>query len=107
KAKMISTRPIDDLGQAVYATLVSGNCVWFVGGLNLPPPVDGPMVLPPAPASRFKWDTKAYAASWWQQLSVFATLHAHEIDAVPLSLPESPRINELEQTSLAVVQGWH
>jgi len=24
-----------------------------------------------------------------------------------LSLPESTRINELEQTSLTVVQGWH
>ncbi|HTE91400.1 MAG TPA: hypothetical protein VK639_20800, partial [Terriglobales bacterium] len=107
KAKMISQDPIDDLGKAVRMTLVSGSRVWFVGGLNLPPPEDGPMVLPPAPASRFKWDNRAYTASWWQQLSVFAISHANKVDEVPLSLPESIRINELEQTSLTVVQGWH
>ena len=107
KAKMISAHPIDDLEQAVRNTLLSGKCVWFVGGLNLPSPENGPMILPPAPASRFKWDNRAYTASWWQQLSVFAISHANKIDAVPLSLPQSTRINELEQTSLAVVQGWH
>jgi hypothetical protein len=87
--------------------LLSGRCVWFVGGLNLPSPENGPMILPLAPASRFKWDNRAYTASWWQQLSVFAISHANKVDAVPLSLPQSTRINELEQTSLAVVQGWH
>ncbi len=107
KAKMISQDPIDDLGNAIRVTLVSGNRVWFVGGLNLPAPEDGPMVLPPAPASRFKWDNRAYTASWWQQLSVFAISHANKVDAVSLSLPESIRINELERTSLTVVQGWH
>jgi len=107
KAKMISAHPIDDLGQAVRATLLSGRCVWFVGGLNLPPPENGPMVLPPAPASRFIWDNRAYTASWWQQLSVYAVSHANKVEAVPLSLPQSARINELEETSLAVVQGWH
>jgi len=107
KAKMISQHPIDDLGQAVRATLDSGGRVWFVGGLNLPPPEDGPMVLAPAPASRFKWDNRAYTASWWQQLSVFAISHANKVDAVSLPMPESTRINELEQTSLTLVQGWH
>lgn len=107
KAKMISTHPIDNLAEAVRMTLVSGNRVWLVGGLNLPPPKEGPMVLPPAPASRFKWDNRAYTASWWQQLSVFSVLHANTIDSVPLPLPESTRINDLEQTSLTVVQGWH
>jgi hypothetical protein len=106
KAKMISAHPIDDLEQAVRKTLLSGRCVWFVGGLNLPSPENGPMILPPAPASRFKWDNRAYTASWWQQLSVFAISHANKVDAVPLSLPESTRINELEQASLTVVQGW-
>jgi hypothetical protein len=65
------------------------------------------MVLPPAPASRFKWDNRAYTASWWQQLSVFAISHAKKVDEVSLSQPESLRINELERTSLTVVQGWH
>jgi hypothetical protein len=107
KAKMISQDPIADLGNAVRMTLVSGSRVWFVGGLNLPSPEDGPMVLPLAPVSRFKWDNRAYTAAWWQQLSVFAISHANKVDEVSLSLPESIRINELERTSLTVVQGWH
>jgi len=104
---MISDRPIDDVAEAIRATLTSGNRVWFVGGLNLPQPEEGPMTLPPAPASRFKWDNRAYTASWWQQLSVLAVRHANKVDAVPLPQSESARINELEQTSLSVAQGWH
>ena len=107
KAKMLSANPIDDITEAVRTTLVAGNRVWFVGGLNLPRPEEGPMVLPPAPASRFKWDNRAYTASWWQQLSVFAVVHAKKIDSIPLPQRESVRINDLEQTSLSMVEGWH
>ena len=107
KAKMISARPIDDLTEAVRMTLTSGSRVWFVGGLNLPRPEEGAMILPPAPASRFKWDNRAYTASWWQQLSVFAVVHANKVDSVPLPQPGSSQISELEQTSLTMVEGWH
>ncbi len=105
KAKMISTHPIEDLVAAVRTTLGSGDRVWFVGGLNLPPPNEGPMVLPPAPASRFKWDNRAYTASWWQQLSIFAILHASKVDWVPLPLPDSTRTDDLEDVPLSVIQG--
>jgi hypothetical protein len=107
KSKMISAHPIDDLAEAIRVTLVSGNRVWFVGGLNLPIPEKGPMVLPPAPASRFKWDNRAHTASWWQQLSVLAILHARTLDPVTLPVLQNIRTNDLEQTSLTVVQGWH
>jgi hypothetical protein len=107
KAKMMTSHPIDDLTETVRTTLGAGNRVWFVGGLNLPRPEEGPMILPPAPASRFKWDNRAYTASWWQQLSVFAVVHANKVDSISLSQPESTRINELEQTSLTMVEGWH
>jgi hypothetical protein len=107
KAKMVSQQPIDDLRDAIRATLSSGNRVWFVGGLNLPRPEEGPMQLPPAPASRFKWDNRAYTAAWWQQLSVLIAVHADKVESVPLAQPESVRVNELEQTSLAVAEGWH
>jgi len=107
KAKMISAHPIDDLTDAVRATLAAGNRVWLVGGLNLPRPEEGPMVLPPAPASRFKWDNRAYTASWWQQLSVIAVMHANKVDSAPLPKSESAGTNELEQTSLTMVEGWH
>src|SRR5207244_2663148 len=92
KAKMIAEYPIDDLTESIRTTLVGGNRVWFVGGLNLPRPEEGPMILPPAPASRFKWDNRAYTASWWQQLSVFAVMHANKIDPITLPQPESNRI---------------
>ena len=107
KAKMIADHPIDDLTEGLRVALSSGNRVWFVGGLNLPRPEEGAMILPPAPASRFKWDNRAYTASWWQQLSVFAVMHANKIESVPLPQSESARINELEQTSLTIVEGWH
>ena len=107
KAKMTSEHPTDDVKEAIQTTLSSGNRVWFVGGLNLPRPEEGPMQLPPAPASRFKWDNRAYTAAWWQQLSVLAVIHADKIDSIPLPQPASVRINELEQTSLAVAEGWH
>jgi hypothetical protein len=107
KAKMISADPIDDLTEAVRTTLTGGNRVWFVGGLNLPRPEEGAMVLLPAPASRFKWDNRAYTDSWWQQLSVFVVVHANKVDSVPLPQPGSSRMSELEQTSLTVVEGWH
>jgi hypothetical protein len=107
KSKMISAHPIDDLAEAIRVTLVSGNRVWFVGGLYLPTPEKGPMVLPPAPASRFKWDNRAYTDSWWQQLSVLAVLHANRLDPVTLPVLRNTRTNDLEQTSLTVGQGWH
>ena len=107
KAKMVSDHPIDDLTAAIRTTLSSGSGVWFVGGLNLPRPEDGPMILPAAPASRFKWDNRAYTAAWWQQLSVFTVIHANKVDQVPLSAPNSVRVNELEETSLSVAAGWH
>src|SRR5262249_43489134 len=43
KNKMVSEHPIEDLTEAMTATLSSGNRVWFIGGLNLPPPQEGPM----------------------------------------------------------------
>jgi hypothetical protein len=107
KQKMLSLHPVDDLKEAVSVTLASGAKVWIVGGLNLPPAGQGPMLLPPAPDSRFKWDNRAYTAAWWQQLSVFIALHARNVESIALPLPESVRVNELEQTSLAAVEGWH
>jgi hypothetical protein len=106
KVKMVSDHPIDDLTDAIRDTLVAGSRVWFVGGFNLPRPEEGPMILPPAPASRFRWDNRAYTAAWWQQLSVFAVMHASKADIVPLPQSSSVRINELEQTSLSVAEGW-
>ena len=106
KDKMISTHPIDDIMEDVQRTLLSGNRVWVVGGLNLPPPEEGPMLLPPAPASRFKWDNRAYTASWWQQVSVFVVLHAVSVEAIPAAMSGSSAINELENTSVTMVQGW-
>jgi hypothetical protein len=59
KVKMLSDHPIDDLTDAIRDTLVAGSRVWFVGGFNLPRPEEGPMILPPAPASRFRCDNRA------------------------------------------------
>ena len=107
KAKMLSDHPIDDLTEMIRLALSSGNRVWLVGGLNLPRPEEGPMTLPPAPASRFAWDNRAYTAAWWQQVSVFIALHADKVDPITLPQSEAVQVNELEQTSLVAVEGWH
>ena len=107
KAKMISAQPITDVHDAIRATLTGGNRIWLVGGLNLPLPGKGAMMLPPAPASRFKWDNRAYTAAWWQQVTVAIVEHAKNVDAVRLAGAGTSRINELEQTSLDVIEGWH
>jgi hypothetical protein len=107
KAKMLSDHPIDDLTEMIRLALSSGNRVWLVGGLNLPRTEEGPMTLPPAPASRFAWDNRAYTAAWWQQVSVFIALHADKVDPITLPQSESMHINELEQTSLVAAEGWH
>lgn len=107
KAKMLSDHPIDDLTEMIRLALSSGNRVWLVGGLNLPRPEEGPMTLPRAPTSRFKWDNRAYTAAWWQQVSVFVALHADKVDPIALPQTDSVHINELEQTSLVAVGGWH
>ena len=65
------------------------------------------MTLPRAPTSRFKWDNRAYTAAWWQQVSVFVALHADKVDPIALPQTDSVHINELEQTSLVAVGGWH
>jgi Dolichyl-phosphate-mannose-protein mannosyltransferase len=104
KAKMLSDRPIDDSTEAIRKTLLGGNRVWFAPGINLPDPGKGPLILPPAPASRFGWDCRAYVAGWWQQLSIFALSHAKSVNSVDLT--DSGRVNDLEQLELTTLQGW-
>jgi hypothetical protein len=102
--KMASPHPIDDVLGIVRNTLASGNRVWFVGGIRLPQPGERPRSLPPAPATGFGWDNVAYSESWREQLGAFVRAHAERGQSVPLS--GAGPVNDFENVSLAVAQGW-
>jgi hypothetical protein len=104
KAKMTSSSPIDDVTDAIGRTLRSGHNVWFVGGLRLLPAGKAPLILPPAPNSRFGWDNLAYMESWRQQLGTF--IQAHASGGKGVGLPTAGPVNDLENVSLVVVNGW-
>ncbi|MEP7014211.1 MAG: hypothetical protein ABI925_02105 [Verrucomicrobiota bacterium] len=106
KAKMLSSTPIDDVTQIIQSTLEAGHRVWFVGGLKIPRG-DEPVFLPPAPKSTYKWDSRAYTLSWWQQISARVLAHANRADPVAISRPRYVQVNRLETTPLAVASGWH
>lgn len=104
KAKMMSPNPMDDLQDRIGLTLKSGNRVWFAGGVILLPPGQAPIPLPPAPNSEFGWSIDAYAESWSQQLGFF--LRKHALIGQFIAIPADQPVNELENVSLLVMDGW-
>jgi hypothetical protein len=104
KARMASPRSIDDVEEALGATLAAGHRVWVVGGLHLPKPGRRPPVLPPAPGSRWGWFDVPYAVTWSQQTGVFLGEHATGVQAV--DVPVSDSVSAYERLRLLVFDGW-
>src|SRR5262249_19612476 len=104
KAKMASPRPIDDVLEAIGATLGAGHRVWVVGRLHFVKPGRSPAVLPPAPGARWGWFDVPYAVSWSQQTGAFMELHA--TDAAAVRLPASGPVSDYERLRVLVFAGW-
>ena len=104
KVKMMSSSPIDDVIEPISTTLRSGNRVWLVGGIKLLRDGEAPLLLPPAPNSKFRWDNVAYMGSWTQQLGAF--IQAHVPQGMRLPVTEATRVNVIEDVPVVVVQGW-
>jgi hypothetical protein len=102
--KMTSPHPIDDVLEIVSQALASGNRVWFVGGIKLPPPGKQPLSLPPAPSDAFGFDNAAYTESWLEQLGAFVRTHSEHGQIV--SLPSTAAVNDFENVPLFAVDGW-
>jgi hypothetical protein len=102
--KMLSEHPIDDVLEKIQQTLATGNRVWIVGGIKLPPDGRPPRSLPPAPNANAGWDNVAYSDAWLEQLGVFVREHSQRGEHIPL--PSTTPINPFEDVPLLVVDGW-
>jgi len=104
KARLAARHPLDDLLQAVGSTLRAGHRVWLVGDVRWPKPGEPPPGRPPAPLSSDGWHDWPYLVDWSRQLGGF--LESHGGSAVPVDVPASARVSELEDMPLTVVRGW-
>jgi hypothetical protein len=110
KVRMAARHPIDDVLEAVAATLRSRHRVWLVGGYKALRPNDDlsflqPLPeLPPAPHSPDGWHDRPYTLAWSRELTVFLELHAARLE--PMAIPAGERANPLEDLPLTVAGGW-
>jgi hypothetical protein len=104
KTRLAAQRPLDDLLQAVAATLRSGNRVWLAGNPTWPASGESVANLPPAPLSEYGWHDDPYLVGWSLQLGQFLQRHAATVASV--AVPAGERVSDLEDLSLMVVRGW-
>jgi len=104
REKMIADHPIEDVLEKIRQTLTSGNRVWIVGGIKLPPEGRPPRKLPPAPNNTSGRDNVAYSDAWMEQLGVFVREHSARGQTVPL--PNAGPIIPFEDVSLMAIDGW-
>ena len=104
REKMITEHPIDDVLEKIRLTLTSGNRVWIVGGIKLPPEGRAPGSLPSASSATGVWDNVAYSDAWMEQLGVFVREHSQRGQNIPLSIQQS--VNSFEDVPLLMVEGW-
>jgi hypothetical protein len=104
KTRLAAQHPLDDLLQAVAATLSSGHRVWLVGSASWPAPGETVTILPPAPRSPYGWHEYPYLTGWSLQLGQFLQSHGTAVVAVPV--PADEPVSSLEDLRLAVAQGW-
>jgi len=104
KARLAAQRPLEDLLQAVAATLRSGHRVWLAGNAAWPAPGEVVTVLPPAPRSPAGWHDYPYLVDWSLQLGQFLENHAATVATV--AVPAGGPVSDLEDLDLAMVQGW-
>jgi hypothetical protein len=114
KVRMAARHPIDDVLEAVAATLRSRHRVWLVGGYKTLRPEDDlsflpPLPeLPPAPHTPDGWHDRPYTLAWSRQLTVFLEVHAARLEPVAISPGKraGERANPLEDLPLTVAGGW-
>jgi hypothetical protein len=103
QAKMTEFFPLSDLEEAMTGALKSGNRVWVVDDFRVPLRGRRPMVLAPAPDPQYGWRSIIYSFAWAQQLVFF--LRQHILKSSVVAEPQ-PFVNQQENASLIVVEGW-
>ncbi len=104
KARLADPHPLDDLLDAVAATLRSGHRVWLVGSPVWPRPDEAIAILPPAPLSPAGWRDFPYVTGWERLLGRFLQRRAILVTKVPVPVDEP--VSRLENLGLTVIQGW-
>jgi hypothetical protein len=93
--------------ERVETTLRSGNRVWVVGRLPLPPP-DGavPTSPPPAPNGPRGWDDQPYSEAWGLEFRYLLEHHVTNATLVIDPMTNSIPVNPAERMKLIVTSGW-
>ena len=100
KERMAEVDPIRAVLDRMAATLRGGHRVYLVGGLDFLGPGQAPLVLPPAPESRYGWSEAAYGAAWSAQAAFVLQSHANSFE--PVGVPHAGPVNQFENVRLFV-----
>ena len=107
KERMSSVDSLRPVWEEIERSLRSGNRVWVIGKVDLPPEEQLPSILPPAPHSRAGWRLDAYVASWTVQLEQFLDSHWVESQEAPFEILDESRFSpDLEAPMVQVGKGW-
>jgi len=104
KAKMMEPFPLDDLEEAIRATLRLGNRVWLAGNVDILPPGKSPLSPLAAPDPEFGWRQSVYRTAWSQQLGRFLREHVSQLSVV---LRPTLNVHGEENLLILVAEGWH
>jgi hypothetical protein len=107
KAEIQMTNAIAPVLERVEATLRSGNRVWIVGEIPVPPPdAEMPGNLPPAPNGPFGWLDQPYSYAWGLELGYLLEHHATNATMMVDPSTNSISINPMEKMMLIITSGW-
>lgn len=104
KAKMLSGDPLREVRDAMRRTLESGQRVWVVGHLVVPPEGNPAPRLPPAPHGPWRWRDIPYTVAWTQQIGEF--LETNAARKTTITVPAGGRVSGMEDLRVWVYEGW-
>jgi hypothetical protein len=107
KEELATSNAIAPVLERVVNTLRSGNRVWVVGRLPLPPSDDtAPAPPPPAPNGPGGWGDQPYSEAWGLEFRYLLAHHVTNATMVVDPMTNSIPINPMERMTLIVASGW-
>lgn len=102
--QLAAENPLGPLLEEVETSLRSGHRIWYVGNIYFPAKGQTIPVLPPAPNGPHGWWAADYVNMWMLQTTGFLQAHTNRVGQMDSKTGEP--INELENPSLLVFEGW-
>lgn len=107
KAKLQMTNAIVPVLERVESTLRSGNRVYIVGNLPLPPfDAKAPPGPPPAPYGPLGWADQPYSQAWGLELGYLLEHHVTHVTLLVDPATNAIPINPEERMTITVTRGW-